>query len=393
MQLHPSDTREAFKRAKKDDIAHLWYHVHYNQMFRAKVNSKKTYNYKLKNLEFPIVLNRDLQKIAEHVESQRRRAFADLSRRYHVRLLKGKPIGRLIHGLGGSHVRETSLTLHPVYGIPYIPASSLKGTVRHWFIQAFCNGDESRLEQHQTGRLIFGTQSRRGVVQFHDIFLFNGLSLEPDILTVHFKEYYGKSNPNPATDDQAPNPVMFWTIQAASADIFLTAHKDECHSNGHSAEELIDLCAEWTKFALAEIGIGSKTAAGYGYFKEIEDVTSTEFLGYLRQLERDREEQILREKREQEKKLEEARRIEEEKRLANLPPEERLIAEIQRLTDHPEDREKSKTILFAEVKKQQNQKAAEALKVYWQKTGDWDVKKKQKKQYEKVQYIKDLLSK
>ncbi|MCM8809920.1 MAG: type III-B CRISPR module RAMP protein Cmr6, partial [Candidatus Omnitrophica bacterium] len=37
---------------------------------------------------------------------------------------------RLIVGLGSSHALETSLTLHHIYGIPYIPASALKGVCR-----------------------------------------------------------------------------------------------------------------------------------------------------------------------------------------------------------------------------------------------------------------------
>ncbi|MEO0253780.1 MAG: type III-B CRISPR module RAMP protein Cmr6, partial [candidate division WOR-3 bacterium] len=37
---------------------------------------------------------------------------------------------RLIVGLGSSHVLETSITLHHIYGVPYIPASALKGVCR-----------------------------------------------------------------------------------------------------------------------------------------------------------------------------------------------------------------------------------------------------------------------
>ena len=41
-----------------------------------------------------------------------------------------KTASRLVVGLGAGHVLETSLTLHHIFGIPYIPASALKGVVR-----------------------------------------------------------------------------------------------------------------------------------------------------------------------------------------------------------------------------------------------------------------------
>ena len=40
----------------------------------------------------------------------------------------------MVVGLGGESVYETSITLHHIYGIPYIPASSIKGVVRSWII-------------------------------------------------------------------------------------------------------------------------------------------------------------------------------------------------------------------------------------------------------------------
>jgi len=41
-----------------------------------------------------------------------------------------KTASRLVVGLGAGHVPETSLTLHHIFGIPYIPGSALKGVVR-----------------------------------------------------------------------------------------------------------------------------------------------------------------------------------------------------------------------------------------------------------------------
>jgi CRISPR-associated protein Cmr6 len=52
------------------------------------------------------------------------------------------PDWRMIVGLGGESVYETSITLHHIYGIPYIPASSVKGVVRSWIIIEYFGNPE-----------------------------------------------------------------------------------------------------------------------------------------------------------------------------------------------------------------------------------------------------------
>lgn len=384
MLFHPIDTKEAFNRANKNEIAHLWYHVHYDQYTFDERNRKAKYVPK-KKLD-PIPVRRELVKMAENSAQQRKSALADLSNYYYIRQLKARPIARIIHGLGGGHVRETSLTLHPVYGVPYIPATSLKGVVRNWFIQAFCDGDEKQLALHPKGALVFGTQEQRGMVQFHDIFLTNHLTIEPDVLTVHFGDYY--SGRKAATDDQRTNPVTFLTVTVSDVDIFITASK----YGETSSEELLKEAAGWTAQALSELGIGSKTSSGYGYFTNIEDVTETELLPFIERRKMEKAKQKLLVIEQKQKEEWEKLRKEEESRLAEMSIEERLVFQIERLTDNPIDEEKSKTELYNEVIALQNQRAAEALKAYWERIEQWNVKKQKKKQYEKVQAIKQLLN-
>lgn len=382
MLFHPIDTKEAFNSANKNEIAHLWYHIHYDQFTLDEKNRSKY----IPKKEFdPISIRRVLIEIAENTLQQRRKALADLTNYYYVRQLKAKPIARIVHGLGGGHVRETSITLHPVYGVPYIPASSLKGVVRNWFIHAFCEGDEKQLALHPKGALVFGTQEQRGLVQFHDVFLTNHLTIEPDVLTVHFKDYY--SDQKAATDDQSPNPVKLLTVTVSEVDIYLTSNKYDHLSN----EELLKEAAVWTARALSEFGIGSKTSSGYGYFTNIEDVTEKEFFLFVEAQKQERKKQKLLELERKQKEEEDKRRKEEESRLSEMSAEEKLVYLIERLTDSPGDIEKSKTELYNEIITQQNQQAAKALKLYWQCIGQWNVKKQKKKQYDKVQSIKKLL--
>ncbi len=48
----------------------------------------------------------------------------------------------MIVGLGNESVYDTSMTLHHMYGIPFIPASAIKGVIRSWII-AEMFGDEN----------------------------------------------------------------------------------------------------------------------------------------------------------------------------------------------------------------------------------------------------------
>ncbi|AMQ22327.1 MULTISPECIES: type III-B CRISPR module RAMP protein Cmr6 [Geobacillus] len=376
MLFHPKDTLEVVQKANKS-IGHLAYHLHY--FIEHRWNDRKKVWEPSKQLKSAPILP-ELKEIGEQLRAQREQAMVEWAQTGGVKKLKARLSGRIVHGLGAGHVRETSLTIHPVYGLPYIPASSLKGLVRHWFIEAYCEGDEKRLSEHEDGRAIFGMQDHKGQVQFYDIFLIDGLRLEKDVLAVHMKEYYeGK---NAATDNQKPVPVSFWTVMAAEVDIYLTAHG---FRDGEKTTRLLEAASLYTKQALMEWGIGSKTSSGYGRFSEVDDVTETEFLPMV-QKERAR---LERRKIEQEM-VERKRREEEERaRLALLSPEERLVAEIERLTDSETDRQRSKDSLYQQVIEQQNKQAAVALQAYWKRIGEWGkaVSKKQKQKMDKLQQL------
>ncbi|WKA47759.1 type III-B CRISPR module RAMP protein Cmr6 [Geobacillus zalihae] len=376
MLFHPKDTLEVVQKANKS-IGHLAYHLHY--FIEHRWNDRKKVWEPSKQLKSAPILP-ELKEVGEQLRAQREQAMVEWAQTGGVKKLKARLSGRIVHGLGAGHVRETSLTIHPVYGLPYIPASSLKGLVRHWFIEAYCEGDEKRLSEHEDGCAIFGIQDHKGQVQFYDIFLIDGLRLEKDVLAVHMKEYYeGK---NAATDNQKPVPVSFWTVMAAEADIYLTAHG---FRDDEKTARLLEAASLYTKQALMEWGIGSKTSSGYGRFSEVDDVTETEFLPMV-QKERAR---LERRKIEQDM-LERKRREEEERaRLALLSPEERLVAEIERLTDSETDRQRSKDSLYQQVIEQQNKQAAVALQAYWKRIGEWGkaVSKKQKQKMDKLQQL------
>jgi len=194
-----------------------------------------------------------------------------------------QPDWRLVVGLGGASVYETSMTLHHIYGFPYIPASSVKGVVRSWiitelFLPQIPENVEKRGEKAEKKALqekvfcdIFGcpaeshyNEARQGKAIFFDAFPTEPPTIEVDIMNPHYQPYYSdSSNSTPPADYHPTNPIPFLTVANTPFQFLvgsreLDLSKDENKINGKT----LDL---WLKDALENHGIGAKTAVGYGY--------------------------------------------------------------------------------------------------------------------------------
>lgn len=169
---------------------------------------------------------------------------------------------RMIVGLGNESVHETSMTLHHVYGIPYIPGSAIKGVVRSWMItEIFADLDsgmvppkekeyplvnaESRALQDKGFCHIFGCPAKvkkicfennipvkekfhleptalgdsfRGKVYFFDAFPLEAPEICVDIMNPHYGAYYMPEENGlkivPPADYLEPNPINFLTVSA-----------------------------------------------------------------------------------------------------------------------------------------------------------------------------------
>lgn len=239
---------------------------------------------------------------------------------YSVKIYEGKCDRKIIIGLGCTHVAETAMTLHHIYGVPYIPASGIKGALRNMFIQetfekidceeieqiAICekvlesfdlekdinlNKDKfkkkfkvkkkdkriepvsavfkffsenaSIIKQFQ---LIFGTQSKQGKVVFLEAYPVEDIKIKNDIMTPHYSDYYSNKdgkNPPPA-DYYNPTPIKFATVEDTT---FRFAYFLKSEDLNKTALE------NKFKKLLTEYGLGAKTAIGMGYFEKIEDIT------------------------------------------------------------------------------------------------------------------------
>lgn len=233
---------------------------------------------------------------------------------------------RLVAGLGASHVLETALTLDRNTGLPYLPGSTVKGLARAWGLieigaqlgitlddEVSVRGEQKKLfnvvaetliseptetllptlqrlrpvnEDAETYvqwfRFIFGWQGETGAICFADA-IYAGESAPryaADVMTPHYVNYYTENGGKPPAEDDNPNPVSFITVDKGNVFAFgliprLSAYMiftEEDRQNNLTMA--LNVTTDWLVNGLARMGVGSKTAAGYGFFaqKSVETV-------------------------------------------------------------------------------------------------------------------------
>src|SRR6266487_2757435 len=175
---------------------------------------------------------------------------------------------RMVIGLGGESVLETDITLHHLYGIPFIPGSALKGLTRA-YVTGEIEGYKSDKEEKDNEEIkrIFGSQDHAGTVIFFDAMPTNGkAAFALDIMNPHYGDYYGGSKP--PTNDQNPLPITYLTVTGTTFTFALLPRR--AASKEQEAQHIKDVeqVKDWLQEALRQYGIGGKTSAGYGYFRE-----------------------------------------------------------------------------------------------------------------------------
>ncbi len=179
----------------------------------------------------------------------------------------GKPLhfrttGRLVVGLGYNHPVENGFTFHHTLGVPYLPGSTVKGLVyayaRDW--EQAPAADLTRIFGSSVVRERNGETSRvasqAGSVLFLDALPVEPPTLEPEVMTPHYGPWYASGDP-PA-DWHNPVPIPFLAVASGAEFLFgLLPRKADTMSD-------VEQCARWLEAALTTLGIGAKTAVGYG---------------------------------------------------------------------------------------------------------------------------------
>lgn len=262
--------------------------IYKQRLFDESYKFDKEFHKKFQHSKFNEALiakinNRNIENAEQLLGKDKVKADADLV--FH-------PDWRLVVGLGGTSVYETVMTLHHVYGIPYLPASAIKGIVRSYVIkeiykneiEAFtkqdfcdvfgCNG-EGEIEDIEGQKHSYksfykkdadirkdktDSGDRVGRVIFFDAFPEQRINLEADIMNPHYPEWY--NNGTPPADWQNPIPIPFLTIGKDTSFQFVIGVKQDKY------KALLEKAKTWLIDALTQHGIGAKTSVGYGYMQK-----------------------------------------------------------------------------------------------------------------------------
>jgi len=244
-----------------------------------------------RNDELKIRINEDIDKFKwdihfiKNIEGRKSKIISQLKEEeYNAESFSLSTFWRFIVGLGASHPQETSMTLHHIYGIPYIPGSAVKGVTRHWAVLKFAEkywekidpdkkiekvaealekGEDLNMEVDKTTFKdiieIFGTQKQEGKVIFFDAYPVEKIDLKIDIMNPHYSEYY--TGNQPPADWQNPLPIKFLTVENTKFQFYLASKKKHDPNKA-----LLDKAQKLLLEALKNHGIGAKTALGYGIF-------------------------------------------------------------------------------------------------------------------------------
>ncbi|GAC1634416.1 MAG: hypothetical protein NVS4B7_21120 [Ktedonobacteraceae bacterium] len=194
------------------------------------------------------------ERLAEQVYARWKQATESI----HALHFDARTDWRMVVGLGGETVLETDLTLHHIYGIPFIPGSALKGLTRAYVASEVYKSDKIENDNTEMQR-IFGTQKEAGSVIFFDAMPLDGqCTIELDIMNSHYPDYYGQQKP--PTNDQSPNPVTFLTITNTTFTFALAPRRPDNPQHVKDVENV----QGWLQKALRDYGVGGKTSAGYG---------------------------------------------------------------------------------------------------------------------------------
>jgi len=290
----------------------------YNRERKSKHSPEYEVHHRPSNTEWQAI---DFQKLSLRQKESARALFVGNPSFLSISRLRQSENSRLAIGLGNASVFETGITLHHVWGFPYIPASSIKGLVRSWIIQScfkdkeeeaianksFCDlfgcpselivEDENRNRIRKTytenGKNVEGNPrsyyrvndpdkqggERRGSLIFFDAFPTHAPAIKEDIMNPHYPKYY--TGEEPPADYQSPVPIPFLTVENTSFQ-FLIGFKplpglENATVSGPIARQLgaqdaelslLEAGKRWLLKALTEHGIGAKTAVGYGFFSE-----------------------------------------------------------------------------------------------------------------------------
>lgn len=241
------------------------------------------------------VLNKKNESLSKYLKELENKNYAIFEKKFKLQ-------SRMILGIGETTATEIGMIFDYTTGVPYIPASSIKGVIRFSYIQDLIKKLESdnelrskviELEHNKNNEsnevlienakdtniyLLFGGDklikeidkqneywilegTYSGAIKFFDSYPVKKPKLDIDIINVHYQDYY-KDGSIPPTDTMDPKPLKFLTVASGTEFIFRYAIDKDRVKNDNIISEFEKIFLT----ALKENGLGAKTKIGYGIF-------------------------------------------------------------------------------------------------------------------------------
>lgn len=184
--------------------------------------------------------------------------------------VEAKTISPFITGLGAGHPTETGMILDRNLGVPYIPASSVKGVLRLACAINIARNKGTNEVDLDDELLVkyFGSESdskpKRGQLVILDVYPKTITRLDIDIMNPHNQNYYSGKSKQPV-ETESPKPIKFLTVPKGTEFVFNFAFiplKNEDKYDENELNEIIDT-------AFKTVGFGGKTSIGYGRFERV----------------------------------------------------------------------------------------------------------------------------
>lgn len=170
---------------------------------------------------------------------------------------------RFVTGTGIDNPLENGFVWHHTLGVPYLPASGLKGALRS-YLKQWSDPKKSSENSALASRLLgdMSAKTAGGAILF-DMLPTANLRLSADVMTPHYDEWYAEGKP--PGDWISPNPIPFLVVEAGSRFEIGIAPRDRKAVDPEDMKALRPLIGE----TLEWIGLGAKTAVGYGRFQAV----------------------------------------------------------------------------------------------------------------------------
>ncbi len=207
-----------------------------------------------------------IQTVAGEVGGDAVSTLADRQKKLVIALegdsLVAKTDWHFVTGLGNNHPVENGFAWHPTLGVPYLTAAAVKGLLRAWCEEWL----GWKISEEEKKRLLqwFGDETRAGELIFFDALPTGPVTLKADVMTPHYGEWYEKGAQKPESDGSNvpadwhnPKPIPFLVVIPDQTFQFSVALRPCATTN--VGDVLIEL-----EQALQYLGVGAKTAAGYG---------------------------------------------------------------------------------------------------------------------------------